>query len=326
MEKNVENLYLDETINKLLNMKPDPIPKFVLLKEFVNCPPESKEYKTAYKNVCNHPFVKKIEETQNSRGFWHPFHGYTEGIIRLLLSYGIDKNHQCLKKVEKFIIKALDNKENWDQSEKQDNPRWWPEMFMPLVNSAILSIIDKNNTVLGKHRERWANFAEISFANGHYNSDVDGKTQNDHFGFFTKRIIPPFSYYNLLLLSPCSDKRYIKDNIDQALVDYCMNEANGIYYVYNNKLNNFVTINAQNRHSRDFWHWIRALSLVSKFKGWAKYRQKYYEWILKQRNEDGLWEFPKKFDFTLSNSWRGRNKVIDSTIYVLRLLKNKQAY
>jgi len=38
------------------------------------------------------------------------------------------------------------------------------------------------------------------------------------------------------------------------------------------------------------------------------------------RNENGLWKFPKKFDFTLSNSWRGINKTIDSTIFVLKLL------
>jgi hypothetical protein len=55
-------------------MKPEPIPEFILLKEFKGCPPESKEYKTAYKNLCIHPFVKKIEESQNNRGVWAPFH------------------------------------------------------------------------------------------------------------------------------------------------------------------------------------------------------------------------------------------------------------
>jgi hypothetical protein len=197
----VENFNLDKIISKLLDMKPDPIPEFILLKEFKNCNPESKEYKTAHRNVCNHPFVKKIEESQNDRGFWPPFHGYTEGVIRLLLSYGLDKNHACLRKVTKSLLKALDNKENWDQSEKQDNPRWWPEMFMPLVNSAMLSLIDENNIILDKHRERWANFAEASFANGHYNSDVDIKTQNENFGFlqnvlYRLSVIIIFYYYH----------------------------------------------------------------------------------------------------------------------------------
>jgi hypothetical protein len=105
-----------------------------------------------------------------------------------------------------------------------------------------------------------------------------------------------------------------------------MNEANGIYYVYNNKLKDFAALNVQNKDSRDFWHWIRALSLVSRFKGWVKYKQKYIDWILKQRNKDGLWEFPRKFNFAISNSWRGKNKIIDSTIFVLRFLCKKKAF
>ena len=48
---------LNKIVDRLLNMKPDPIPEFVLLKEFKGCPPDSKEYKEAYKKVCIHPNV-----------------------------------------------------------------------------------------------------------------------------------------------------------------------------------------------------------------------------------------------------------------------------
>ena len=317
---------LNKIVDKLLDMKPDPIPEFVLLKEFKNCPPESKEYKMAYRNVCVHPFVKKIENSQNSRGFWIPFHGYTEEIIRLLLSYGVDKNHLCFKNVSKYLIKVLNKKECWEKLDKLDNIRWGPEMFMPLVSAAMLSLINKNDKNIFLHRDRWANFAENAFKNVCYDLDADKKAQHEHFGFKTKRTIPPFNYYNFLLLPPDINKNYINDKTDQALVDYCLNEANGIYYIYGNKLNEFITINVQNRDSNDFWNWIRALSLVSQFKSWKKYEQKYIDWILKQRNKDGLWEFPKKFRFALSNSWRGKNKIIDSTIYILRFLMNKQAF
>jgi len=316
-----------EIIDKLLDMNPDPIPEFVLLKEFKGYAPDSTEYQNAYDRVCGHPFVKRFEESQNERGFWHPFHGYTEGVVRYLLSYGLDKNHICLKKLLVYLIKAIHNEESWDQFEKQDNVRWWPEMFMPLANAATISLIDNTNENINFHRKRWAYFAENSLAKGYYDSETDRKLQNEYFGFNTKRTIPPFSYYNLLLLAPSNNIAYISDSTDQALVDYCMNEADGIYYVYNNKLNENVPINIQNRDSRDFCHWIRALSLIAQFKGWAKYEQKYVDWILAQRNQDGLWEFPKKFDlFALSNSWKGKNRAIDSTIFVLRLLLKKKAF
>lgn len=340
-------------IDKLLDMHPDPIPNFVLLKEFKGYASDSIEYQNAYDRVCDHPFVKRFEESQNERGFWHPFHGYTEEIVRHLLSYGLDKNHICLKRLLIYLVKVIHNEESWDQFEKQDNVRWWPEMFMPLANAATISLIDNTNKNLDSHRKRWANFAENSLVKGYYGREADDKTQDGHFNFFgesvsekkgydceadrklqneyfgftTKRTIPPFNYYNFLLLPPQNNITYLSDSTDQALVDFCMNEADGIYYIYNKKPSEMISISAQNRDSRDFCHWIRALSLIAQFKGWAKYEQEYVDWILSQRNQDGLWEFPKKFDlFALSNSWKGKNRAIDSTIFVLRLLLKKRAF
>ena len=47
--------------DKLLDMKPDPIPEFILLKEFKRLSPDSREYQNAYDRVCSHPFVKKLK-------------------------------------------------------------------------------------------------------------------------------------------------------------------------------------------------------------------------------------------------------------------------
>ncbi len=321
---------LNIVVDKLLDMKPDPIPEFILLKEFKGLSPNSLEYQNAYDRVCNHPFVKKIENEQNDRGFWPPFHGYSEHIIRRCLSIGLDKDHPCLKRVSDYLKKVLNNEESWDQFEKQDNIRWWPEMFVPLVCAAMLSLIEPDNEILDLHRKRWAYFAEIAFSQGFYDKEAEAKAQHDHFGFITKRTIPAFGYYNLLLLAPTGNANYLSDATDQALVDYCMNFAEHIYYVYNCKLWDFVPIEIKRKDSRDFCHWLRALSLISQFNGWVKYKDKYEEWILNQRNEDGFWELARKpslFNFPLSDSWRKRkNRIIDSTIMVLRFLNHDRAF
>lgn len=321
---------LNIIVDKLLDMDPDPIPEFILLKEFKKISPRSREYQNAYDKVCGHRFVKDIESKQNDRGFWQPFHGYSEDMIRRCLSFGLDKGHQCLKRVADYIIKVLNNEERWDQSEKQDNIRWWPEMFVPLVSASMLSLIDQDNEILGLHRRRWAHFAEIAFSKGCYDKEAESKAQHEYFGFVTKRTIPAFSYYNLMLLAPTDKAGYISEAADQALVDYSMNCADQIYYVYNCGLSDFVPIRTHKRDSRDFCHWLRALSLVSQYKGWEKYREKYNEWVLSQRNEEGLWELPKRpnrHDFPLSDSWRKRkDRIIDSTIMVLRFLNNNRAF
>ncbi len=279
-----------------------------------------------YDKVCSHRFVKAFETAQNERGFWEPFHGYTEGVIRKLLYFGLDKEHICLKAVSDYLVKVLKNEDDWGQYEKQDNPMWYPKMFMPLVNAAMLSLIDKNHPMLEKPRQQWTYIAKKSFADGHYDMKKNIDSISEQFGFTTRRPIAPFNYYCLLLLTPNGNSSYIGKATEKALVDYFMNEAGGVGYVYNNKPSDLVEISAQNRDSRDFWHWIRALSLISGFHGWSEYKQKYCNHILSQANKDGLWEFPKKFDFALSDSWRGKNKVIDSSVFVLGMLKGIRAF
>lgn len=317
---------INTAVDKILDMNPDPIPKFVLLKEIKNVTLNDPEISSLYDQVCGHRYTKNYETAQNERGFWPPFHGYTEGIIRKLLSFGLDKEHICLKNVSDFLVKVLNNEEEWNQYEKQDNPLWWPKMFVPLVSAAMLSLIDKSNPILEKPRNQWAYIAKESFGCGFYDINKNISAISDCFNFSTKRPIAPFNYYCLLLLAPDKNSSYIDNTTDQALVDFCMKEASAIGYVYNNKPSDMVEISVHNRDSRDFWHWVRALSIVSQFHGWSSYKDKYCEWILSQANKDGLWEFPRKFDFTLSNSWRGKNKVIDSSVFVVRMLNGSLAF
>ena len=316
----------DEIVNRLLDMNPDPIAKFILLKEFKGYDINHSEYRDLHEKVCSHKFITKWEISQNAQGFWPPFHGLTEGVVRLLLSYGLDGSNPILQKVKTCLIDLLQGKETTGQHEKQDNPLWYPLMFEPLIFASMLSLLDVKNEHITKQRKLRCHFAKIAFASGTYDAAADKNAQLAHFKFKTKRTIPPFNYYSLLLLAPAGEKDYISDEIGRALVDFHMNESDGVYYVYNNKPSKMVSISEQNKDSRDFWHWIRALSLIAQFKGWEKYKDNFVDWIMEQRNPEGLWEFPKKFDFVLSDSWRGKNKIIDSTIFVLRFLMGKQAF
>ena len=237
-----------------------------------------------------------------------------------MLSFGLDKQHPCLKKVSDYLVRVLSGEEDWDQYEKQDNALWWPGMFVPIVSAAMLSLIDREHEAVEKQRQQCAYIAAESFADGKYDRDRNRKAVEECFGVATKRPIQPFNYFCLLLLAPDGDRSCIDPATDQALVDYCMKEAECIYYVYNNRPSDMVPISAQNRDSRDFWHWIRALSMISQFQGWSAYRDTYTDWILSQVGENGLWEFPRKFDYALSDSWRGKNKEIDSSVFVLKML------
>ena len=180
---------VNDSVNMLLDMAPDPIPRFILLKEFKGITSNDAEYRNLYEQVCSQRYVKTYETTQNERGFWQPFHGYTESIIRKLLSFGLDKKHICLKRVSDYLVKVLNNEEEWNQYEKQDNPLWYPKMFMPLVSAAMLSLIDNDNPVLQNHRQQWSYIAEASFSYGTYDRYKNIEAINACFGIYTNRLL-----------------------------------------------------------------------------------------------------------------------------------------
>ncbi len=316
----------DVIVDRLLEMRPDPIPRFVLLKEFKGCELGSIEYENAYEKACFRPHIKSIEESQNSSGFWTPFHDYTEDVIRRGLAYGLDRNHVSFKRTVEYLTRALRGEGSWDYYEKHEDSRYFPEVFMPLLSAAMLSLIDPENEALAPQRQLWASFAKAAFADGAYNAAALAAAQNEHFGFPIENPIPPFNYYSLVLLAPSGDSQKGSCSTRSALTDYLMGEAKGIESVANRPLSELVPIDTIRMGGRDFWHWLRALSLTAQLGEWDKYREKYIGWIMDQRNRDGLWEFPRKHDFMLSDSWRGKNKTIDSTIMVLRFLSGKRAY
>lgn len=319
-QKNIQSV-----VDELLNMNPDPIPKFILLKEFKKLNPKESTYQNAYEKVIEHPFVKDIESEQTEFGYWGEFHGYTEAIIRRCLSIGLEPTHPCLIKVCSFIEKILQGKEIWHQRcEKHDNPRWWIEIFMPVASAAILSLIEPDSPLLTSYIELWKGFAEKAFEDGCYNFDKEVEAQFEHFHVKTKRIVPFYNYYVTLLLT--SRKNTLSMKMDRSITDFCMNKEDGMYYIYDRNPSSRIPI----QDTKNYYPWLRCLSILSRFKHWDEYKNTYYDWVWGQRNPDGFWDLIKKprgFSFPLSDSWRNeKNRMIDRTIFVLRFLSNHQGF
>ncbi|SDY24847.1 hypothetical protein SAMN05421736_101770 [Evansella caseinilytica] len=315
---------IEQMAKELLRMEPDPIPRFILLKEFMHLKPTEAAYKRAYEKVLAHPFVVKLEKEQTSHGYWGHFHVDTEAMIQRCLSIGLAPEHPCLSSAVAFIEKVLKGEDIWHQRcEKQDNPRWWLEMFMPLVSAASLSLIHPNHPLLDKHIEVWERFAQAAWATGEYRLEQEKQRQIDYFKINTKRIIPFYNYYAVLFLT--SRKEILEASLDKKILSYCLQKKDGMYYIYDNQASVPVPIN----DTKCFYHWLRLLTILSRFQSWEGSSHSYCRWIWKQRNETGFWDLGKKprgWYFPLSDSWRiEKNRIIDSSIFVLRLLKQDAA-
>lgn len=305
---------------RLLAYDPDPIPRFLIYRDLLGLTADADIYQEMYAAVSTHPHVQKIAEAQNARGFWEPFHGTTEGMIRRLLSYGLDRTHPSLAAAEAYLVRLLEGDETTGQYERQDHPLWYSEMFEPLIAASMLSLINPDHPLVQKHRSVWAAFAEEIFADGQYDEAHDRAVKAAYFGYEVRRPIPPFNYYCLLLTAPVGGVPVLSEEADRALVRYCMTEMQCLYYVYNEPPGIPVPIDTHRRDSRDFWHWIRALSILAPYRGFDAYADFCSDYVLSQRDADGLWQFPQKFGFVLSDRYAGQRKCVDSTLFVLRFL------
>lgn len=315
---------IDQIVDDLLNMDPDPIPRFLLLKEGKGLKPTDREYQNAYERVLAHPLTRQIMQTQTADGYWGAFHGDSEAVIRQALWMGLEPGHPALQKTVIFLEKVLRGEDIFHQRcEKHDNPRWWLEMFMPLCAAATLSLLAPGHPLLEKPVLWWRSFAEAAFAGEEYDPEAEWEAQYAHFEVKTKRRIPCYGYYNVLLLT--AEKGVLPPALDQKILAYCLHREEGMYYIYGKNPSRLVPIEA----TKDFYHWLRTLTILSRFAGWEQYKTTYYNWVWQQRNADGFWDLTKKpWGFLrLSDSWRTRkNRIIDSSITVLRFLMNKPGY
>ena len=307
-------------------MHPDPIPRYVIYRNLLGYGKDHPDCRTAYAGVLACPQVERITAAQNELGFWEPFHGTTEGMIRRLLSFGLDVTHPTLAGVQDYLIGLLEGRRTTGQYERQDHPLWYSEMFEPLIAAAMLSLLSPDHPLVQKHRAVWASFAEEIFAGDHYEEEHDRAVKAKYFGFTVQRPIPPFGYYCLLLTAPVGGISVLSEKTERALVRYCMTEMQSLYYVYNEPPGIPIPIDTHRRDSRDFWHWIRALSIIAPYKGFDEYAARIGDYLLSQRGEDGLWTFPRKFDFSLSDRYAGTSKTVDSSLFVLRLLCRQRGY
>ena len=78
---------------------------------------------------------------------------------------------------------------------------------------------------------------------------------------------------------------------------YCKNFAEKIYYVYNCKLSDLLSpLTLREGTAGTFVIGCALCPLFPQFRGWTKYKDKYVNWIIKQRNGEGFWELPRKPD------------------------------
>jgi hypothetical protein len=318
------------TAEKLLDLDPDPIPRFRLVRNALCLDPADAVYQQAQMALEGSKWVAQLQDSQLADGTWGRFHSRdsrlklpfptTEIAISNALDCGLDKHHPILMKVTNRILDYVEGKSTWpDQAETHDNPLAW-EIWVRHFSAAVLAQIDPGHPRLDQFCCLWSKAVETSFQSGVYDRHMEVQVLNQLLECRMKDPVPFHRKYPLLILSAKAND--LPAELEQKMLAYLLHAPEGIYYVSPGPLSNFPAITARN-----FWSWIQAHKLLSRFRSWKTSCMEAANWIWSQRNAAGFWDLGGNVSrrpftgFPLSESWkRPENRLIDSSVEILDLL------
>jgi hypothetical protein len=321
---------LKATAEKILEMHPDPVPRFRLLRDVLHLDPVSADYRKAQNALQESKWIALLQNTQQPDGTWGRFHtqdtkikqpfATTEAAIRAALDSGLDRYSPILQKTQKALEDYVVGKTCWpDPPEKHDNPLAW-FVWVRHYSAAVLSQIDPHHPLLEEFWNTWAEAVTASFRSGSYDRQREIKALNELLNCRMKNPVPFHVMYPLLILS-ATDNR-LPGDLERQLLDYVLRSPRGIYYMYDKTLSLPLPI-----LSKHFWSWTQAHRLLSRFRLWRELAEEVLSWIWDQRNAAGFWDLGSQISrkpyssFPLSESWkRAENRLIDCSVEMLTLL------
>jgi hypothetical protein len=321
---------LKATAGRLLDMQPDPVPRFRLLRDVLRYDPADAAYQEAERDLLQSKWVLQLADSQWDDGTWGRFHTQdtsrkqpfptTESAIFIALELGLDQHSSILQKVMPTIQSYVAGDAIWsDPPEKHDNPQAW-YVWVRHFSAAILALIDLHHTRLDEFWNLWAEALQAAFQSGTYDRQREVVALNALMQCRMKNPVPFHRRYPLLILSATRNR--LSDDLERRMLDFVMHSPEGIYYVYGKDISVLPPL-----LSRDFWRWFSAHQLLSRFRLWKELSVDGLNWIWEQRTPEGFWDFGSKVGrkpytgFPLSESWRRpKNRIIDCTTTALALL------
>jgi hypothetical protein len=309
---------LNSLAQRLLEQQPNEIVRYRLLRDIIRLPAGSAELGAARRQMLTHPWVKELADEQLPDGSWGRFHSMdsslkarfptSETAIRRGLALGLDKDTPILKSATEYMLKILKKEATWtDRREKSEG---W-DIAVEAITASTLAEVDPTHPAIVPVWEYWVEICSRCFPNGVYSPEAEWKAHREARKVGIK-YLP--SRYVVTLLGARSAA--LPACLDRQLVTWLWEKPDGIGY-----------LGADMRHPEIFhiFYWLESLEILSRFQSWQEAAIEGVEWLWRQRNNNGLWDFggkiSKSFYFPLSNNWRKEgSRPVDQTTRILALL------
>lgn len=322
MEKKIQNL-----AHKILELNLDPIPKYLILRDILEGDP--KQLTKLKKQVLQTKWVTDVLAEQRENGSWGRFHSQntkikqkyvtTEVALHRCAVLGLTKEDPSIKTAIDYMEKVLLGDVVWED--------WWEkseawDAGVAVITASTLAEVCPNHPMILPIRKLWQQIVEESFDNSQYKPSCEVAAQRKY-----HQISSDFYYigsqYAVRLLSTRNNEKETKFSLDieKAYVKWLWTRESGMGYISNNRLADLpVEVTYKAIRSK-----IKALDLLAGFPSTLSVCQDFIQWLWKNREAEGLWDFgPKgaeKIELPLSENTRIKlNRKIDYTVRILSIL------
>jgi hypothetical protein len=327
--------------HKLLEMNPDPVPRFRILKDILSISPDYPDYIEAKKGMLDSKAYDIVASSQDPDGLWGQFHTQntkiktvfptTEVALRRCLAIGLSKEDEVLGKLLDWIVACNNDEVKFPDRDEVTNS--WMDIGVRWSTFGSIALIDPMHPSLDRAWEKWAHLVNGTFSSGQFNQD-------DHTKAFLRLAVNELTNRQMKLLSNMNfiGMRYcveilgatanrLPKEIERAYVKWLLTRDEGIYYICGRHYDT-----APDMDEREFLSWLNVHQVVSGFDSWQDYADKVLHDIRNYSGPDGLWQPTRGAKVLsrlkmhsmhqLSENWREPDNVkIDFSIRILSFLK-----
>lgn len=317
---------------RVLESNPEAVPRYRLLRDVLSFPPDHKEMQKARESLETSPQVRQLLQEQSQEGSWGPFHSRdnrqkrsiycTEVGVERALALGLDADHPALQKTGAYILSILEGKRQFpDHPEK--NSRW--PTGKRLFLAATLSLFQPAHPCLERDRALWAEICTRTFASGTYSEDAEIRAHAELTGAAVKNSYLVINgKYQLAILGSIPGALPVET--ETALLKWLWEKPFGIGYLS-------MTLKPPSPGGKpaELDRWLASHELLTRgFPRWGVIAREAFDWLWRQRNENGSWDFGARpvdnIRLPYSKDWRNHHaRFIDWTTRVLALLRSMLA-
>lgn len=279
-------------------------------------------------NYKNGKWANQIISMQHPDGSWGCFHTprvnsatpmATEKALLRLELLGYTAEDECIKRAIIHMETLLHRGELPEGKEKTSDF----ETFVDLIVAARIRRFTKTSNSANEIADKWAQVITKAFSSGTYSQIDYDACYTQVFGRKPKggRLTDFVNLYQLSILAGMLDQQ-----TESLMLDHVLRHEDGIYYVYENRLDKVPDEFQSKKTSR----YLVAIELLAQYES-AKDKLSFaYNWLKANQQADGTWDMgavaKDGVNFPLSDRWDKTTRITDSTYRICKLFSVLSPY